>query len=100
VYQNATVAIAKEMKNVFIPLIDDGRIATLDALKRAYRRLVMKTHPDAIGSNRLVRDFLEFSEFYEEAKSYLSKKGEQLTRDVKTNKWNYRLEFFRQLKKL
>ena len=99
-YQNATVAIAKEMKNVFIPLIDDGRIATLDSLKRAYRRLVMKTHPDAIGSNRLVSDFLEFSEFYEEAKSYLSKKGEQLQRDVATSKKNYRLEFFRQLKKL
>ena len=88
------------MKNVFIPLIEDGRIATPDALKRAYRRLVMKTHPDVIGSNRLVRDFLEFSEFYEEAKSYLSKKGEQLPRDVATTKKNYRLEFFRQLKKL
>jgi len=88
------------MKNVFIQLIDEGRIPSLDALKRAYRRLVMKTHPDAIGSNHLVKEFLEFSEFYEEAKAYLSKQYQHLPSGVPPSVKNYRLEFFRQLKKL
>jgi len=59
----------------------------------------MRTHPDAIGSTRLVKEFLEFSEYYEAAKSYLSR-VQISTIDPFEQTMNPRLEFFKQLKKL
>jgi hypothetical protein len=88
------------MDNVFIQLIDQGRIRDLDGLKRAYRRLVMKTHPDAIGSARLVKEFLEFGEYYEAAKAYLGSQAPARHTGLQKESTNSRLEFFRQLKKL
>jgi hypothetical protein len=88
------------MENVFIQLIDQGRVGDLDGLKRAYRRLVMRTHPDAIGSARLVKEFLEFGEYYEAAKIYLKLKVPAPSTGLQKESSNHRLEFFRQLKKL
>jgi hypothetical protein len=88
------------MDNVFIRLIHQGRIADLDGLKRAYRRLVMRTHPDAIGSTQLVQKFLEFSECYETAKTYLISRAQaQTTGELKAST-SHRMEFFRRLKEL
>jgi hypothetical protein len=86
--------------NVFIRLIHQGRIEDLDDLKRAYRRLVMRTHPDAIGSTQLVQKFLEFGECYETAKIYLASRTQtHLIGDPKAST-NHRLEFFTLLKEL
>jgi curved DNA-binding protein CbpA len=79
----------RQMANPFIKLIREGRIKTLDDLKSAYRRIVMKTHPDALGSNELVEKYLEYSKHYEEAKSYLLA-TDQLHTDN-------RLKFYQQL---
>ncbi len=57
------------MENVLLKYIHDGRIKSIDELRRIYRRIVLKTHPDSIGSNRLVNKFIEFSNFYEEARA-------------------------------
>jgi hypothetical protein len=57
------------MENVLLKYIHEGRIRSIDELKRIYRRIVLKTHPDSIGSNRFVNRFIEFSNFYEEARA-------------------------------
>lgn len=88
------------MDNVFIRLIDKGRITDMEGLRRAYRRLVMKTHPDAIGSTRLVREFLDFSEYYEAAKLYLRSYAQAPPVGIQGSSVNYRLGFFQQLKRL
>ena len=89
-------AVAK-LDNALIQLIVDGRIRTLEDLRATYHKLAMQTHPDAVGSDKLVRKFLEFSDQYEEAKAYLAKsiKGQGLSPEGPRT--NYRLEFFRQL---
>jgi hypothetical protein len=87
-------------ENVFILLIDQGRITDMEGLRRAYRRLVMKTHPDAIGSTRLVKEFLEFGEYYEAAKLYLRSSGRMPQSGAPQPGVNYRLEFFQQMKRL
>jgi curved DNA-binding protein CbpA len=60
------------MAKTLIDLIDTGRIKTLEDLKSAYHKIVMKTHPDAIGSNKLLPQYLSLTDQYEEAKKYLS----------------------------
>ena len=57
-----------KVNNALIQLIVDGRIRTLEDLRSTYHKLAMQTHPDAVGSDKLVRKFLEFSDQYEEAK--------------------------------
>ena len=85
------------MNNALIQLIVDGRIRTLEDLKATYHQLVMQTHPDAVGSDRLVSKFLEFSDQYEEAKAYLAEvlKDNDLSGEVAAA--NHRLEFYKQL---
>ncbi len=86
------------MDNVFIKYIQDGKIHTLGELKRVYRRAVMKTHPDSVGSERLVGKFIEFGGQYEEAKRFL---GRLAPAEIeKTQEHNFRLSFFQELKKL
>jgi hypothetical protein len=46
-------------------------------LKKAYRRVVMATHPDAVGSDRLVEGYLQCRAFYEEARARLENGGGQ-----------------------
>jgi len=89
-------AVAK-LDNALIQLIVDGRIRTLEDLRATYHKLAMQTHADAVGSDKLVRKFLEFSDQYEEAKAYLAKsiKGQGLSPEGPRT--NYRLEFYRQL---
>ena len=89
-------AMAK-VNNALIQLIVDGRIHTLEELRATYRKLAMQTHPDAVGSDKLVRKFLEFSDQYEEAKAYLAQSVQDHALLSETSKTNYRLEFYKQL---
>ncbi len=57
------------MENIFLRYMREGRIRNLEDLKGAYRALVMKTHPDAVGSDALVEEYIRYSGFYEEAKA-------------------------------
>ena len=59
------------MDNIFIRYIEQGKIRGLEELKRTYRRIVMKTHPDAVGSDRLVEKYIECRNWYEEARAIL-----------------------------
>ena len=85
------------MTNPFVQLIADGRIRTLADLKAAYHNLVMQTHPDAVGSDRLLSKFLEFSDQYEEAKGYLAQSARERDPSTEAVLPNPRLEFYRQL---
>jgi hypothetical protein len=85
------------MKNPLIQLITEGRIATLADLKETYHRLVMQTHPDAVGSDKLLKKFLEFNDHYEEAKGYLVQPAQEQYLSIETNSVNHRLGFYKQL---
>ena len=89
-------AMAK-VNNALIKLIVDGRIRTLEDLRATYRKLAMRTHPDAVGSEKLVRKFLEFSDQYEEAKAYLAQSVQNHGLSSEASKTNYRLAFYKQL---
>jgi hypothetical protein len=65
------------MGNIFIRYIDQGKIRSLDELKRTYRQIVRKTHPDAVGSDRLVEKYLECRNCYEEARAILESQEER-----------------------
>ncbi len=88
---------AAHVNNTLIQLIVDGRIRSLEDLKATYHQLVMQTHPDAVGSDRLVRKFLEFSDEYEEAKAYLAQSLKDHDSSSEAPATNHRLEFYRQL---
>jgi len=83
--------------NPFIQLIVDGRLRTLADLKATYHKLVMQTHPDTVGSDRLLRKFLEFSDQYEEAKGYLAQSVKNDDPSGQINMPNHRLAFYKQL---
>lgn len=84
------------MRNPFVRLIAEERIRTLADLKATYHTLVMKTHPDAVGSDRLQKEFIELSDYYEEARSYITQVAKEASPDS-LNVQNHRLEFYRQL---
>jgi hypothetical protein len=84
------------MANPLLRLISEGKITTFDGLKRAYRRIVMKTHPDAVGSDRLTDKLIEFSGYYEEARQYISRFHAHMFHGPKSV-INHRLAFFQQL---
>jgi hypothetical protein len=65
------------VQNPLIQLIVDGRIASLEDLRSTYHKLLMQTHPDAVGSDKLVKKFLEFGEYYEEAKVFLAQSAKE-----------------------
>jgi hypothetical protein len=52
-------------------MISEGRIRNLQQLKSAYRSLVLMTHPDAAGSDRLTDAFVRLSSDYDEARAFL-----------------------------
>ncbi len=84
------------MANPLIQLINDGKIINLDQLRRAYRKIIMKTHPDAIGSSHLVDKLIEFSNYYEEAKEFILQSNKHFLNIQKLH-INHRLLFFQQL---
>ena len=86
---------AAKVNNALIQLIVDGRIRTLEDLRATYHKLAMQTHP--VGSDNLVRKFLEFSDQYEEAKSYLAQSVRDHGLSSEASQTNHRLEFYKQL---
>ncbi len=80
------------MSNPLVTLIMEGKIRNLQQLKSTYRFLVMKTHPDAVGSNRLVEGYLSLSSYYEEAKHALGSRNEKTL--------NHRLAYYQKLQEL
>jgi curved DNA-binding protein CbpA len=83
------------MTNIFIQAIRQGRIHGQDELKSAYRRVVMRTHPDAVGSDRLVGQYLECRRQYEEAKAALADEARSRERPA-----NDRLGFYQEFYRL
>jgi len=63
------------MRNALIELIRDGKIQSPADLKKIYRTMVLRTHPDAIGSDILLESYLEIRRSYEEAERYLVDHG-------------------------
>ncbi len=84
------------MNNPFIQFVNKGKINNFSQLKRAYRKIIMKTHPDAIGSDHLVDKLIEFSNYYEEAKTFILEANKHLT-NISKFQLNHRLIFFQQL---
>lgn len=81
------------MSNALLQLIEIGRIRTVDGLQAAYREAIMKTHPDAVGSNKYLESYLKLRNQYEEARCYLEK-----SQNTKSNQdKNHRLAFFEKL---
>jgi hypothetical protein len=85
------------MENYFIKLIREGSIHSTEDLKRTFRLIAKKTHPDTAGTDRYVKEFMLFMEQYEEALKFLHEligKERKVKEEVKIN---YRLSFYRQL---
>jgi hypothetical protein len=78
--------------NVFLRLVETGRIQTLADLRHAYRKLILKTHPDAVGSDKFLGQYLELSAHYEEARASLASSDKEAR--------NHRLEFFKGLHRI
>ncbi len=88
------------MANIFIQCIQQKKIRSLEELKRAYRRIVMKTHPDAVGSDRLVEQYLECRTSFEEAKALLEAGGKQPDLAAVPDAGGYRLRFYQEFYRL
>ncbi len=88
------------MGNPLVRLVREGKIKSLQQLKSTYRTLVMKTHPDAVGSDRLVEGYLSLSSYYEEAKQAFEK-GNGLQKETgKAFPQNHRLAYYQIMQKL
>jgi hypothetical protein len=86
--------------NPFLRLIKAGKIRTLQQLRSAYRTLMLKSHPDAVGSDRLIDKYLSFSSCYEEAKQVFEDPGPMKAGSAKPASKNHRLAYFQILQKL
>ena len=86
--------------NVFIEFICQGRINNLEDLKRSYRKIVMKTHPDATGRADRDDEFVRFSAYYEEAKLFLANKAQSKESNLTFPKVNKRLRFYQRMQRL
>jgi len=86
--------------NPFIKLIQAGKIRTPQQLRSAYRTLVMKSHPDTVGSDRLLDKYLSFSSFYEEAKQAFEDIEPAETGTPPPLTENHRLAYYQILQKL
>ena len=88
------------MENIFINLIKSGKIKNLEDLKKAFRKVAKKTHPDIVGSDQFINKFILFKTFYEEAKQFLKSGNLNSKKNTITTIENYRFLFFKDLKKL
>ena len=89
-----------DQRNLFIRYINQGRIGSLEELKRTYRRIVMKTHPDAVGSDSLVEEYIECRRCYEEAKAIFNKEEKHLDPGADEGVRDYRLLFYQDFYRL
>jgi len=89
-----------DMANPLIRLINEGKIRSLQQLKSTYRTLVMKTHPDAVGSDKLVEEHLSLGSCYEEARRYFENRNGPREEPGRTIERNHRLAYFQLLEKL
>ena len=86
------------MGNVLIQLIESGKLRSLEDLKSKYHKVIMRTHPDAVGSDKYLDRYLQLSIEYEEARIYLAEfRRAQGDFDNHIPK-NHRLAFFKQLR--
>jgi hypothetical protein len=83
--------------NVFSRSIREGRIRDLQQLRSAYRSLVMKTHPDAIGSDGLASRFVALSSDYEEARAALESR---VPATAPSRPRNHRLAYYQEMQRL
>ena len=86
--------------NPFVRLIREGRIKSLQQLRSTYRTLIMKSHPDTVGSDKLIDKYLSFSAFYEEAKRFLEDMDGSPARTPGPTAPNHRLAYYQILQKL
>jgi hypothetical protein len=86
--------------NPFIRFIYQGKIRNLGDLKRLYRRMVMQTHPDAVGSDRLADRYIEYSNFYAEARDRFATAENDTGIRPDRPPENYRLLFYKEFYKL
>jgi curved DNA-binding protein CbpA len=82
------------MDNFFISYIRQGRIQGLEELKKTYRRMVLKTHPDTVGSDRLVEEYIACRNSYEQARELLEEEAKR------HGARNHRLLFYREYYRL
>jgi hypothetical protein len=85
------------MPNAFIRFIDEGKIRDRADLRSVYMKIVMKTHPDTLGSDKLVHKFIRLTDQYEEAKRYLAQRLASIAADSDPIEENIRLSFFKHL---
>ena len=95
-------------RNPLVRLIESGRVSTNAQLRSAYRTLVLKTHPDAVGSDRLLDRYLALSADYEEARRLLPEPARSPARPTAGSPAsppavppeNHRLSYYRALRGL
>lgn len=85
------------MGKVLIQLVQSGKLRSFEDLKSTYHKVVMKTHPDAVGSDKYLDRYLRLSTEYEEARTYLAESQRAQGDSVDEVKRNHRLAFFQQL---
>ena len=78
-------------------LITDGRIGSLADLRSTYHKLVMQTHPDAVGSDKLVKKFIDLNDYYQEAKTFLAQSTQEQNPSADADSANHRLAFYKEL---
>ena len=83
--------------NVLIELIQAGKVLTSADLKSAYHAVVMKTHPDAAGSDRYLDNYLKLNDQYAEARAFLAALADSRPDAGPPADTNHRLAFFEQL---
>jgi hypothetical protein len=84
--------------NDFIRLIQSGKLRSFEELRSIYHKVILKTHPDAAGSDKYLSVYLRLGADYEEARAYLAEaeraQGDTGGRIAR----NHRLAFFRALR--
>lgn len=85
------------MGNVLIQLIQSGKLRTFEDLRSTYHKIVMKTHPDAVGSDKYLKRYLQLSNEYEQARIFLTESQRAQGDSVAAPSKNHRLAFFQQL---